>query len=185
MHVLKPIVVNPPPDIKQHLLTSKTNSAHHLRIQENRSWWAIPGTKNVIIYCLFLREMGHVVEVSCGPLSNDVSNIQLPRYLIVNIALRRLLHNNGNIANVFNWFCIVRSALIIDSTAHSRLLYSLEHCICKYDSNPVLLIFEPQPVRMSHRGRPTTRGNRAGHNVLSDLVSQPTPDFDLMKPMLH
>ena len=92
---------------------------------------------------------------------------------IVNIVLRRFLHNHGNIATegspkselfstLIEWlqrFFIVHST--IDNTAHSRPLNSLEHCIrttsmahitLGRDSKPVPLSFEPQLDRMSHRG---------------------------------
>ena len=88
----------------------------------------------------------------------------------VNIALRRFLHNHGNIATegslkpglcttLIEWiqeFLIVHST--IDSTAHSRPLNSLEHCIYTTPmtnirpgrgSNQVLLSFKPQPNRIS------------------------------------
>ena len=92
----------------------------------------------------------------------------------MNIALRRFLHNHGNIATegspksglystLIEWlqgFFTVHST--IDNTVHSRPLNGLEHCICTTlmthirpgrDSNPVPS-FEPQLNRMIHRGRP-------------------------------
>ena len=91
----------------------------------------------------------------------------------VTLTLRRFLHNHGNISiegdpksglNPFiEWiqgFIIVHTS--INSTAHSWPLNSLQHCVCTTsmksiwpdrDSNPVHLSFEPQPDRMSHRGR--------------------------------
>ena len=89
-------------------------------------------------------------------------------------ALRRFLYNHGNIATkgilnsglcptLIEWlqgFFMVHRP--IDSTAHSRPLNSLDHCICttpmtnirtSRDSNPVPLNSKLQPDRMSHRGR--------------------------------
>ena len=69
----------------------------------------------------------------------------------------------------FEWlqgFFIVHS--IIGSTVHSMPLNSLEHCICTItmtnirpdrDSNLVPPGYKPQSIRMSHRGRPQTRGD--------------------------
>ena len=95
--------------------------------------------------------------------------------IYMNIALRRFLHNHGNIAtegspkpglyptlisNDFNDF-IVHST--IGSTVHSMSLNSLKHCICTItmtnirpdrDSNLVPPGYKPQSIRMSHRGRP-------------------------------
>ena len=95
----------------------------------------------------------------------------------MNIALRRFLHNHGNIAtegspkpgqcptlisNDFKRFFIVHST--IGSTVHTRHLSSLEHCICTTtmtnirpdrDSNLVPRGYKPQSIRMSHWGRPS------------------------------
>ena len=95
----------------------------------------------------------------------------------VNIALRRFLHNHGNIAAEGSRShtlieCLqgnFRMYSTIDSTAHCRLLNSLKHFICTAartnirpgrDSNPAPLSFKPQPGRMSHRGRPD--GHKTG-----------------------
>ena len=91
----------------------------------------------------------------------------------MNIALRRFLHNHGDIATevspkprlcptlISNDFFIVHST--IGSTVHSMPLNSLEHCISTttmtnirpdQDSNLVPPAYKPQSIRMSHRGRP-------------------------------
>ena len=93
----------------------------------------------------------------------------------MNIALRRFLHNNGNIATEKSPKSGQCSTLIArlqglfivhntnDSNTHSRHLNSLEPCICTNsitnippdrDANPVPLCFEPRLDRMSHLGRP-------------------------------
>ena len=65
------------------------------------------------------------------------------------------------ISHDFKGFFIVHSA--IGSTVHSRLLNSLDHCICTttmtnilpyLNSSLVLPGYKPQSIRMSHRGRP-------------------------------
>ena len=64
----------------------------------------------------------------------------------------------------------------INSTAHSRHLNSWEHWICTVsmtsirpdrNSSPVHLSFEPQPDRMSHRGRP---GSKQHYDYVSHLL---------------
>ena len=83
----------------------------------------------------------------------------------MNIALRRFLHNHGNIATEgrLQGFFIEHSRPTIGSTIHSRPLDSLKHCICTTimtnirpdrDSNLVPPGYKPQSIRMSHRGRP-------------------------------
>ena len=69
-------------------------------------------------------------------------------------------------------FCIVHST--IDSTAHSMHLASLEHCIqCMHmhnsdDKHPNWLenlSLEPQPERVSNRGRPYHKKNEKNRAV--------------------
>ena len=98
----------------------------------------------------------------------------------MNIALRRFLHNHGNIATegspkpglcptlIFKWFqgfFIMNSS--IGCTVHAMPLNSLEHCICTTtmtnilhdrDSNMVPPGYKPQLIRMSHKVNPETKG---------------------------
>ena len=91
----------------------------------------------------------------------------------MNIALRRFLHNHGNIATersrdyallLFRMTSRAFSSAqyTIGSTVHSRLLNSLEHWICTTtmtkirpdrDSNLVPPGYKPQSIRMRHRDR--------------------------------
>ena len=98
-------------------------------------------------------------------------------YIYMNIALRRFLHNHGNIAtegspkpglcptlisNDFKFSFIVHSN--IGSTVHYMPSNSLEHYICTAtmtnirpdrDLNLVPPGYKPQSMRMSHRGLPS------------------------------
>ena len=95
----------------------------------------------------------------------------------VNIALRRFLHNHGNIATegspksglcptLIEWSRVLYSAQYHRKycTLQARQFGALYFCIGTIsitnirpdrDSNSVPLSFEPQPDRMRHRGRPT------------------------------
>ena len=124
----------------------------------------------------------------------------------VNIALRRFLHNHGNIATKgspksglyytfieqFQGLFIVHNT--IDNTAHSRPLNSLEHCIGTTSmtnirsgrvSYPVPLSSEPQLDRMSRRGRPILHcQQRASPGECVLIIKQNDRDTPLQGPCL-